>query len=201
MLKPILGRAFLRVYHHVSHFCFDHSCLVNDWVLNNQLHSSNSLFNWHFKNEENQTQPHYLLQSVCLLDVHVSPMATSILSWRTSLWLLSWLAALGLYWSLTSGQVLLIHPSNQFLFLFPPLHLYCQHPTLGPHNLCCEWSDRCFALLKIQWKIRKGAWKGRQTGPVVGGGGRNRESARRQTQKSDREPVSQNDIHFWWQVM
>ena len=140
--------------------------IIGSYILNNQLYNSKLLSNWHFKNEKNQTQTYYLLQSVCLLEVHVSSMATPTLSWRTSLWLLSCLAALGVYWSLTSGQVLLIHPSNWFLFLFPPFHLYCQHSILGPHKPCCEWSNRCLALLKIQWKSRKGAWKGRQTGHV-----------------------------------
>lgn len=127
LLKLIFGRAFppslLTI---LSDFCFYHSSLANDGscILNIQLYNSNLLS---FKNAENHT--HSLSASIS-----VSSCVHSLLEDFSSISLMhGCLRSLPITHPRSSS---LHSPTNQFLFLFPPLHLYCQHPVLGPHHHC-----------------------------------------------------------------
>lgn len=116
-------------------FLLQLSYQIRSWISNNQFCNSILISSRHLKNAQNQSQSLSApgtVPSERLCFIH----GTFTLSQGTCVRFSSPLAALVLYWPLTPEWVLLIPLSNDFLFLFPPLLLFCQHPILGPHLRC-----------------------------------------------------------------
>lgn len=201
MLKLILGRVFppllLAI---ISDFYVSDTIvlsMIESCILNNQLYNSN-LFRWHLKNAENQTHIHYVLWSVpsrCPRFIY----GTSALPGRTPLWFPSHLAALGLYWPSSQDKFSWFTIQTTFCSCFI-LCISTADTLFWALNITVAWVDRQVScrvkdpVEKQEWSLeRRADWSYRS---------RNRESGKKSdTEEWFREQISQNNVHFWWQVL